>query len=330
MPITASALCSSSAARTALRSILALCLAACGGGGGGAGGGGGDLTVDFSYPQTATYLWQNASLTYQASGLEGHAPTCAVVAGNLPAGLSLSGCTVTGTPTQAGESAATIRLTVPGYSGQVDKAFTFQVIGPASTYAMASTLRRGTPISVQPMGSITPPWSPQAGQSVVYSVAAGSLPDGLTLNPATGAIGGIVTRTNAYTFRIAVTATGPLGASTQTTQNIFCNVVLEGLQFFYGPNDMPVQSQAGTTLSLVPLMNFGQYLDPANYTFSNYRLAPSSDPLPQGMALDAGTGLLSGVPAAAGHSVIVIQADIAASGQSAVYTTSPLDLTVTP
>jgi hypothetical protein len=100
------------------------------------------------------------------------------------------------------------------------------------------------------------------------------------------------------------------------------------LWVFYGPNDFPVSTTVGAAVSLPPLVSYGLFLNPADYTLSNYRLSPTSAPLPTGLTLDSLTGLLSGMPQATGHSQISVLVDVSANGQSVTFTSSPLDLTV--
>ena len=314
--------------------LMTVLLASCGGGGG--GGSDHDLTVSFGYPNSMAQLWRASTLSISATGLEGHAPSCSLVSGALPAGLTLNadGCAITGTPTEAKIVNVTIRLTVPGFTGQVDELVHIQTYGPAINYAFSLSDRRGTPISAMPISDAVgvvgaQPWTAQSGESVVYSVASGALPDGLTLNPSTGELSGITSHTANYRFMIAATAQGPLGTATvqESVAHVYA-VVDEGLLIFYGPNDAPVSTSVGAAVSLHPLVSYGFYLNAADYTYTNYRLSPTSAPLPPGLNLDSVTGLMAGTPQAAGHTQITVLVDVSAKGQRATFTSDPLDLTV--
>jgi hypothetical protein len=101
--------------------------------------------------------------------------------------------------------------------------------------------------------------------------------------------------------------------------------VLEGLWFFYGPNDSQVYTSVDVNLDLPPIYNFGVYLNRDAYSFANYRLSPSSAPLPAGLILDSITGRLSGTPAFPGTYHLHFNVDVMAEGQTAVYSSTVLD-----
>ena len=130
--------------------ILPLALIACGGGGG--GGSTRDLTVDFNYDPAHAFLFRPASLRLAATGLEGNSPVCAVVGGELPRGLTLqaNGCAISGTPIEVASKSVTIRLTVPGFTGQIEKSIAFLSFGPPTQYPFFENLSTGTPISSIP------------------------------------------------------------------------------------------------------------------------------------------------------------------------------------
>lgn len=311
--------------------LVSSLLAGCGGGGGSE-----TLSVDFGYGVGGALLWRNTSIPLIAYGLNGKTPNCSVVSGELPKGLTLAaqGCLVSGVPEQVGVWFPTIRLTVPGYSGQVDNEIRFEVSGPPLYYnALPLTERRGTPIAANPMspdlGGIGP-WSPEAGESVTYSVASGKLPAGLQLDSSTGEIHGILTTANIDQFVIAATASGVRGTTVAQSQQYSLNTVSEGLAFFYGPNDNPVGISLGDSLNLAPLFNFGFYLDSTQYSYGTYRVKSSSQPLPPGLTLDAASGQLSGVPLSAGSYEIQFEVELSSQGQSAFYPSSTLLLTVAP
>jgi hypothetical protein len=124
-----------------------------------------------------------------------------LVQGSLPAGLSLSSAGVLGgLPTVTGSYGFTIKATAAvGCSGT--QAYTLVINCPTISLSPAS-LPNGT---VGAAYSQTLSASP-AGGNYSFSVSAGSLPSGLSLNPATGSLSG--TPSVSGTFNFTITATG--------------------------------------------------------------------------------------------------------------------------
>ncbi|WP_433206283.1 putative Ig domain-containing protein [Dactylosporangium sp. CS-047395] len=170
-------------------------------------GGGGTAAQAFALTLTAAPTVNTNTLPDAVAGTAftgtlaaggGTAPfTWSIVAGALPAGLSLDPSTgaLTGTPTTAGTANFTVRATDAG-AATVDKALTIVVHAALALPAPvlpAATVGAPYTASVTATGGL-PPYS--------YSVTSGLLPPGLALNPASGAITG--------------TPTGPAGDYTAT------------------------------------------------------------------------------------------------------------------
>jgi len=141
------------------------------------------------------------------SGTGGTAPyTFAVTAGSLPTGLSLNSSTgvVSGTPTAGGAYAFTVKATDANafnssraYSG---------TIAAATVVVAPGTL---------PAGQVGVAYSQTATASggtapYTFSISAGALPTGITLNASTGMISGTPTVASTYSFtvRAADSSTG--------------------------------------------------------------------------------------------------------------------------
>ncbi len=143
-------------------------------------------TQGFAYAQAMTATGGTAPYTFTIS------------AGALPAGLALNSATgaITGTPTANGTSTFTVRAA--DSNGNVGtRALTLTIgsnsltINPASLTAAV----QGTPYSqiVSATGGAAP---------YTYSIIAGALPPGLSLNSTTGAITGIPTGTGSFSVTI--------------------------------------------------------------------------------------------------------------------------------
>lgn len=128
-----------------------------------------------------------------------------IVAGNLPAGLILNAQTgaISGTPTSAGTRNFTVRVTdAQNPADTADKSFSLTINGAApaplnitTTSLPAARRNRAYSQSVQATGGVGP---------YSWSLAAGSLPPGLTLNAATGTISGTPTTRGAWSFTVRV------------------------------------------------------------------------------------------------------------------------------
>ena len=139
------------------------------------------------------------SATIDASG--GTTPySCSISSGTLPAGLSLSGCTVSGTPTTPGTSNITVTVTDSSNPTKTVSGAETIIINPSGTLSLTATLPNaivGVPYSytLKATGG-TPPYT--------YSLTAGSLPAGITLQ-SDGLISGTPTAPGASSFTATVT-----------------------------------------------------------------------------------------------------------------------------
>ena len=263
-----------------LAATLVLGPAACGGGGEGAGGGSETLTVSLAYTGNALLL-RPSTITPAIAGLAGHAPNCTLVSGAIPAGMTLnSDCSITGTPLVGGSFPIVVRLGTSGVSNTLDWNGAVLVLGPSVTYTVPSTMMVGTSYDVPTLNNF---WTAGPGDAVTYSIASGSLPDGLSINATTGRISGTATTEGTYTFKIAAQLVNGGRTATMTSQFALLATVNRPLITY-----SQAQAFAGLPFVSTPTMPVGN----ATYAFS------AASALPAGLSIDSSTGVISGRPSA--------------------------------
>ncbi|WP_326819912.1 DUF7927 domain-containing protein [Streptosporangium sp. NBC_01756] len=258
----------------------------------------GEVGAPYSVPLTVTggttpYVWS-------------------VSTGSLPPGLTLNAATgvLSGTPTTAGSYSFTARVT-DASSATTTRAVTL-VIAPPPVLTFAAP----------PGGEVSIPYSVSLTVSggtapYVWSITAGSLPPGLTLNTATGVLSGTPTAGGVFSFSVKV-----LDAQNQSDTRTV-NLTIAALPTFtFNP---PPSGQAGVAYS-VPLTVTGGV---APYTWSL-----SAGSLPPGLTLNTATGVLSGTPTTTGSYPVtfrVVDANGLADTRAAtlVITVGPLVITKT-
>jgi len=238
--------------------------------------------------------------------------TYVVIAGALPAGLSLNSAIgqIIGTPTAAGVSTFTVQVT-DGNGATTSQQYTLTV-NPPPSIVTASPLTGGTINAAYALtlqaSSGTPPYT--------WAVSAGALPAGLKLNTATGQIGGTPTAGGKAIFTIQVTDANGATASAAFTLTIAGNPAITTATL-----PSPVLG-AAYSFQLV-----------AAGTAAPFTWSVSTGALPTGLALSAG-GLISGTPLAPGaFTFTVLVTDASKNTASVGYTLTvsqvPVTLTIT-
>lgn len=218
------------------------------------------------------------SQNLSASGGFG-AYTWTVASGSLPAGVSLTGATISGTPSASGTSTFTVRATDAGGNTAVSGSLSITISGiliTTPTPLSQGTIGTAYSVTLTPSGG-TPAYT--------WTISAGALPAGLTLGSATGVITGVPSG-SAGTASFTVTVTDSLSASI-------------GKAFTLTTNAAP----AVTTNTPMPGGTVGTpYNQTLTETGGTLPLAWSitGGALPPGLTLNASTGAITGTPTVAG------------------------------
>jgi hypothetical protein len=218
-----------------------------------------------------------------------------ISSGSLPTGLTIDPVTgiVSGTPTVAGTYSFTVQATdaAGAVATKVYNAFVINAT-QAPVISAPTTLPNWTVGQPYPNQQVT--LTGGTGPYSNYQVSAGSLPNGLTLNPVTGLISGTPTSTGPFT--VTLQAQDSLGAIANKSYTFTIN----SAPVINSPASLP----AWTAGQLYPAQTVT--LTGGTPGYSNFAVSAGS--LPVGMSLNPSTGVLSGTPTASGTFPITISA----------------------
>ncbi|MFL6216231.1 MAG: putative Ig domain-containing protein [Blastocatellia bacterium] len=239
--------------------------------------------LSISSPATAEgVMGQAFTLPLAATG--GTSPYIwAVTAGALPPGLALNPASglLAGTPTTTGAASCTLTVT-DTQSHKADQVMLITVLAPPLDVTTTQVVAGQQGVAYSQTLAAAGGHSPY-----VWSIAAGALPAGLTLNSASGAISG--TPSAAGTFNITVAVTD---ADSRRVSRAFALII----------NAPQLTLQVATLIDALMGQSFG-YQPAAAGGRAPYTWAVTSGALPAGLTLNASTGLISGTPTAAGSFV---------------------------
>jgi len=217
----------------------------------------------------------------QALAGTGESATYSVTEGELPPTLTINPTTgrISGTPNGHGVSSFTVTKTT--VKGSVSKAFSIDVryAAPVIDNSTVPIARKGVAYSFALTG---------AGEAATYKITNGVLPDGVSLDPTTGAFTG--TPTEIGDFPLTLTKTNESGSVTRTL-TILSKLVVPRIT---APSDLPEGNKATPYEYKVPATG-------EDLTFT-------ATSLPDGLTIDSRTGVISGTPTTVGSVFIYVTA----------------------
>ncbi|MGB2635563.1 MAG: putative Ig domain-containing protein [Candidatus Acidiferrum sp.] len=252
------------------------------------------------------------SATLTATG--GTAPyTWSMTSGTLPTGLALAASgTISGMPTQVGNSSFTVQVMDSSSPAKT-------AMQPLSITVAAATAQLQIGTTSIPSGQVGVAYATTllaSGGTTPYSwtVSSGTLPAGMTLNAATGQLGGTPTQSGTFAFIVQVKdASNPALSATQSLSATI--------------------AAAGTPLSITSAsVSNGQQGVAYSATLSAkggttpYTWSISSGALPSGISLNSASGALSGTPTQSG--TFYFTAKVIDSGSPAATASANLSIVI--
>ena len=212
--------------------------------------------------------------------------TWSLLSGSLPAGLTLNSATgaVTGVPTGNGTSTFTLEAT-DADSQHATQAESVTVASDPSI-AISAFPHGETGVSYAATPVLSGGTAPDT-----WSLSSGTLPSGLTLNTATGAVTGTPTAGGTSTFTLDVTdADGQHATRSESVSVAEVPAITSGAL---------VDGEVGVPYAVTPTVQFG--LGP-------FAWSVSGGGLPAGLTLDPATGAVTGTPTASGafHFTLIV------------------------
>ncbi|MFK3648920.1 putative Ig domain-containing protein [Lysobacter enzymogenes] len=264
---------------------------------------------DFT-PTTLPTLYRTASYNIPLTGSGGVAPySYAIETGSLPAGLSISGGAIVGTPSASGAYSVTIKSTdsslpgpgVPAVAFRV-RTYTGTVLEPPTITVNPATLG-GATVGV----AYSDTFSGVGGTApYTFAISAGALPAGLTLNTTTGALTGTPTAAGTFNFTVRATDANNFPGTRAYTLVVAPPVIV------VAPATLPNGAVA---------VAYNQTIS-ASGGIAPYSYAVTAGALPAGLSLNTTTGALTGTPTAGGTFNFTVTATGSSTGTGAPHTGS--------
>jgi hypothetical protein len=246
------------------------------------------LTITTNALQSAV-VGSPYTATLGLSGTGGLGMWWSIASGALPPGLTLphdgtpGDGVISGTPTSVGTFTFTVKAgDSDGYlpDRSTTKQLTIAVVAPLS--ATAATGAAPTGIVGQPYNGLAP--AANGGlPPYTWKLAGGTLPPGLTVDPATGALSGSPTAAGTFEYTLGVTDTGGRTASVALSVTVVEALNVVTTQVPNGKVLRPYRTTLRATGGAAPV-----------------RWRRTQGQIPPGLRLNVRTGVLSGKPRKAG------------------------------
>ena len=256
-------------------------------------------------PPPSAALTRPYSVTFVASGgVAGYTYAYEPASGQLPPGLTLSGATLSGTPTTQGSYTFGIRVTDSstgtGVYAEV-KTVTLQVVPPPTIVVDPATITGAT------VGTAYSQTFTASGGTApyTYDIQAGALPAGLTLNSATGVLSGTPTAAGTFNFTVRANDANAFPGTRAYT------LVVTPPATIISPTTLPNGTVAAAYSQTVT----------ATGGIAPYSFAVTAGALPAGLTLSSG-GVISGTPTAGGTFNVTITATGSSTGTGAPHSGS--------
>ena len=231
--------------------------------------------------------------------------TWSVSAGALPAGLALSsGGGISGTPTAAGSSTFTLKVT-DSIGGTNSQSFTVSIV--AGVIITSTSLPNGTTgVAYNVMLAATGGTAPYS-----WSLASGLLPTGVGLSTTTGMISGTPTTIGSYNVTVKVTDAARVVASASFVFAVAASLTITTTSLPSGTVGVAYNTTLAPTGGTAP-----------------YSWTVASGQLPPGLALGT-SGSITGTPSSAGSYTFTAQVTDSASPQSTASETLSINVNIT-
>lgn len=218
-----------------------------------------------------------------------------ITGGSLPGGLTLDAASgiISGTPSLTGSSTATISVTDSSSPPEISTATVTIAVDPLPALTMSSGAIPTATVGEQFFAN---PAASGGAHPYTWSVSAGSLPAGLSLNSSTGALTGTPSTVGSSTFALTVVDSGSPPSNVTRSYTINTVAAATPLQLQAPASTTNVTAGTGFVIQLSASGGTG----PLSWTVSK-------GVLPDGIALDQGTGLISGTPTDTGSFPVTIE-----------------------